>query len=503
MSRSIALAILLGSVLAISATVARSQSRDALGPALDRFVEWALARVEAMPGLSVAVVDDGGLIHAAGFGVADVERPEPVTVDTPFYIASSTKSFTALAIAAMERRGDVDIDAPLSSWSTGSGVPADIAATVSLSDLLSHQSGARNDPIAMRVAFSGDWTPAELWRLTSETLPNADAGRGEFEYTNAGYNLATVLMEHRWGRDWRDMVDEEVLAPLGMAHTTAHIDALRASGVVVAGGHFADRPGPARRSKLQKTDATMQSAGGLVSTASDMAVWLEAQINDGVVGGRRVFPAGLVASTHVSRVAVDGRSGPYARHGYGLGWYLGRYDEDLLIHHFGGFAGSRTHVSFMPERRLGVAVMVNEDLAAGDLADLVANYAYDFAADMPDINAVYEARLDALVTQRDERRARLAAAVEERRQRPRSLTLADDAYTGDYISPALGRLTVRPVTSRLELSIGAMRAVAESATQPDAIRVELVPFQGQLIQFEVENGHAIAANFSGYRFVRE
>jgi CubicO group peptidase (beta-lactamase class C family) len=482
---------------------AHAQGRSDLGPALDAFVRRALDRTEAMPGLSVAVVDDRGLIHAAGFGVADVESPVPVTVDTPFYIASSTKSFTALAIAAMDRRGEVDMDAPLSSWSTGSGVPADLAATVSLSDLLSHQSGVRSDPIAMRVAFSGDWTPTELWRLTAETQPNTEADHGHFEYTNAGYNLATVLMERRWGRDWRDLVEQEVLAPLGMTRTTARIDALRAGGVVVAGGHFADGPGPARRSPLQKTDATMQSAGGLVSTASDMAIWLEAQINEGVVGGRRVFPEGLVASTHASRVVVDGRSGPYTRHGYGLGWYLGRYADDLLIHHFGGFAGSRAHVSFMPDGRLGVAVMVNEDFAAGDLADLVANYAYDFAAGMSDIDTVYDARLDALVTQRDERRARIAAAVAERRQRPRTLTLADDAYVGDYVSPALGRLTVRPTTGGLELSIGAMRAVAEAATQPDAARVELVPFQGQVVQFEVEDGRAIAATFSGYRYVRE
>jgi hypothetical protein len=157
----------------------------------------------------------------------------------------------------------------------------------------------------------------------------------------------------------------------------------------------------------------------------------------------------------------------------------------------------------MPDGRLGVAVMVNEDFAAGDLADLVANYAYDFAAGMSDIDTVYDARLDALVTQRDERRARIAAAVAERRQRPRTLTLADDAYVGDYVSPALGRLTVRPTTGGLELSIGAMRAVAEAATQPDAARVELVPFQGQVVQFEVEDGRAIAATFSGYRYVRE
>ncbi|MFY7850857.1 MAG: serine hydrolase, partial [Brevundimonas sp.] len=67
---------------------AHAQGRSDLGPALDAFVRRALDRTEAMPGLSVAVVDDRGLIHAAGFGVADVESPVPVTVDTPFYIAS-------------------------------------------------------------------------------------------------------------------------------------------------------------------------------------------------------------------------------------------------------------------------------------------------------------------------------------------------------------------------------------------------------------------------------
>jgi CubicO group peptidase (beta-lactamase class C family) len=498
-----ALALLLTALAALAPASAEAQDRQALAPALDRFIERAMGRLEAMPGLSVAVVDDQGLIHAAGFGVADVETPVAVTVDTPFYIASSTKSFTALAIAAMDHRGELDLGAPISSWSTGSGVPTELALSLSLSDLLSHQSGVRNDAIAFRVAFSGDWTPEGLWGLTAETQPNPDAGHGRFEYTNAGYNLATVLMERRWGRDWRDMVRQEVLEPLALSRTTARIDALRASGVVIAGGHFADRPGPARRSPLQKTDSTMQSAGGLVSTASDMAVWLEAQINDGVVGGRRVFPEGLVASTHAARVDVDSRSGPYTRHGYGLGWYLGRYGDDLLIHHFGGFAGSRAHVSFMPDRGIGVVVMVNEDLAAGDLADLVANYAYDFAAGMRDIDAAYDARLDALVLQRDERRARLAAAAEERRQRPRTLTLPDAAYVGDYVSSALGRMIVLQTPNGLELSIGAMRATAEPATQPDALRVELTPFQGQVAQFEVSNQRAEALTLAGYRFLRE
>ena len=76
-------------------------------------------------------------------------------------------------------------------------------------------------------------------------------------------------------------------------------------------------------------------------------------------------------------MAQETTFGDYVRTGYGLGWQVGRYRDDVLIHHFGNFSGSRAHVSFMPERGLGVAVLVNEDAVAGELADLVANYAYD------------------------------------------------------------------------------------------------------------------------------
>lgn len=487
----------------IAPDAVRAQDRAVFPARLDAFVAQALGEIGAVPGLSVAVVDGEGRVHTAGFGVADVESGAPVTADTPFYIASSTKSFTALAIAAMDARGEVDLDAPLSFWAPGSPVPADLAASVSLADLLSHQSGVLSDPIAFRVAYSGEWTPDDLWRLTAETRPNVEAPHGRFQYTNAGYNLATVLMERRWSRDWRALVEEEVLAPLGMTRTTARIDALRAEGVPVAAGHFGHLAGRAQRSWLQKSDATMQSAGGLVSTADDMALWLEAQLNDGVVGGRRVFPEGLIASTHVSRVGQEGRSGPYTREGYGLGWHMGRYGDELLIHHFGGFSGSRAHVSFMPGRRLGVVVMVNEDPFGGDLADLVANYVYDWFAGMPDIEAVYDARIDALAAQRDQRRAGVAAGLESRSQRPRTLTLANEAYAGVYVSPALGTLTVRTSGDRLELSIGALHALAENFTQPESVRVELIPYQGQSAQFEISDGRAVAVTLAGYRFVRQ
>jgi len=482
---------------------ATAQDRAAFPAAMDAFARRALARTEAVPGLAVAVADDRGAVYTAGFGVADVATGAPVDANTRFYIASATKSFTALAISAMAARGELDLDAPMALWSPGSGVPADIAGRITLTDLLSHRSGVENGPIAFRAAFSGDWTPALMWDLTRETRPATDGVYGTFDYTNSGYNLSTVLLEHARGRDWRALVRDEVLDPLGMTATTAFIDEDRAEGHTVAAGHFGRLAGPAERSPLQKTDATMQSAGGLISTAHDMAIWLEAQINDGVVGGRRILPEGLIAGTHASKVAQEATFGPYVRTGYGLGWQVGRYGDDLLIHHFGNFSGSRAHVSFMPERRLGVAVMVNEDAFAGELADLVANYAYDWFAGLPDVDAVYDGKLDELVTRRDRRRTGFAAGLEARAQRPRTLSRPNPAYVGDYVSPAYGTLSVSEDGDRLRLAIGVQSAMAENFTDPESLRVELTPMSGQIVTFRLDaDGRPASLDYDGETYVR-
>ncbi|MFZ4163873.1 serine hydrolase [Brevundimonas sp. NPDC058933] len=500
--KSRSMGALLAAGLACMAGEASAQDRAVFGAAMDAFASRAMQRVEAAPGLAVAVVDREGLVHAAGFGVADVATGAAVTTETRFYIASATKSFTALSLAAMARRGEVDLDAPLSDWAPPSSVPADIAARITLTDLLSHRSGVDNDPIAFRVAYSGDWSPEVLWRLTAETRPR-DTPYGQFVYANAGYNLATVLSERRWGRDWRDMVEDEVLTPLGMTATTARIDAARASSAVVAVGHFGRVPAQPERSPLQKTDAIMQSAGGLISTANDMAIWLEAQINDGRVGGHQVLPAGLIASTHVSQVTQDATFGPYVRTGYGLGWQVGRYGDDVLIHHFGNFSGSRAHVSFMPERRLGVAVMVNEDAFAGDLADVVANYAYDWVAGLPDLGAVYDAKLDALIIERDRRRTGIAGAMDQRAKRARTLSLRNAAYVGDYINPGYGTLTISEVGDRLRVAIGVQQTLAEYLTEPEGLRVELTPFRGEGLVFKLDaDGRPIALVYQDAVFVR-
>lgn len=476
----------------------RAQTADTSQAAdIDAFVRKAMARVDAVPGLSLAVVDGDETVMARGYGVVDVRTAEPVSAETGFYIASATKSFTALAVAGMAARGEVTLDTPISTWIGDLQPSSDLVGSVSLADLLSHRSGLENNPMAFRAAYSGDHSPFVMQELVATTVQREDTPRGVFRYSNAGYNLTTTLLEARRGRDWRVIVRDEVLAPAGMTKTTAWIS--EAGGErTLAVGHFGDGSSP-RVSPLQKVDATMQSAGGLVSTAHDMARWLELQINDGLIDGRQVFPARLIRSTHQPLATQDTAFGAYHRDGYGLGWQVGRYGTDVLIHHFGNFSGSRAHVSFMPDRRLGVAVMVNEDVVAGELADVVANYVYDRFAQRPDLDAVYEAELATLVERRDRRRAGLAAARAERAARPWSLSRPMASYVGTYVNPAMGSLHIGEAEGRMTVAIGVLSAVAEAYSDPESVRVELVPFQGEVLTFR----GADALIFEGETFSRE
>lgn len=176
----------------------------------------------------------------------------------------------------------------------------------------------------------------------------------------------------------------------------------------------------------------------------------------------------------------------------------GAFLESGCIHHFGNFGGSRAHVSLMPSRKLGVVVMVKEDLVTGELADLLANYVYDRFADRPDIEATYDGLLAEMITTRDRRLASLTKARAERAARPSMLARPLTAYLGTYENPAMGTLVISQADGHLIAQSGVMSVVAEAGTDPESIRVELVPLQGQIITFGSED-----LTFDGRVFVRQ
>lgn len=319
---------------------------------LERKINEALVELEVVQGLSVAVYTPQGS-YTKGFGVTDIETGEPVTDETAFYIASSTKSIFALAMSTLHERGEIDLDQSLADCAPTAPFPRRIHADrIRLRDLLAMSSGIKNFAVIHRTAFSGEHDPDLLWNLIGKTQPNRarDIRLGHFRYTNWNYNLMARLVEEERGQLWQDILAEEIFDKVGMTHTTAYMSRADAEGWSLARPHLTLGAGAPRRSYLEKTDATMHAAGGVIMSAQDAAKWLEIFVEDGMVGGVRLFPAEAVRATRQpwteANTVFSGRF-PYQRDHYGLGWYIGPYGDSgaSLVHHFGGFSGARAHVS--------------------------------------------------------------------------------------------------------------------------------------------------------------
>lgn len=474
---------------------------------IDRAVEQGLETL-GVQGLALAIYAPEG-VYAKGFGFADMETGAPVGAETAFYIASSTKSFTALAMNVLHHRGEIDLDATLAKFAPEAPFSTEIQADeIRLRDLLTHTSGLDNEPISYRVAFTGQHDAETLWRLLAATRVRKDAPPGVFDYTNVGYNILTILTDRVIGRDWRDILAEEIFDKAGMMRTSAYMSKAVREGWSLARPHVTVGADAPRRLHMEKTDATMHSAGGLIMSASDAARWLELMIEDGRVAGEAIVPAAAVRETRAPFAKVDGEFGEYARDHYGLGWHIGRYRGDEFVHHFGGFAGARSHVSYMPGRRIGVAVFVNDSGAGFRFADVLANYIYDLLLGRTDAGDRFEIALADAAAHLERINAAIAADREKRAARAWTLTLPRAAYAGRYENELFGafELVLEPWPGggeALMVSLGNLRAIAEPFVEPDTIRVELVPERGEVIAFLVEDaGEVSGLRYHGEVFVR-
>lgn len=480
-----------------TATLAAPKDRDAgAAPSVacdgafrsdfEMFLAKGMERFPAIPALSIAVVHEDRPVVVTAHGWADREARHRASIATRFYIASSTKSFVALAFARLAERNAVSLDWTLAGLAPGiafaSGTNPD---QVTLRHLLSHSHGLKGDALQFRLAYSGDWSESTLWRLLGSLTPNTKAPLGTFSYSNLGYNLAALLIEQRLNRSWQGIVEREVIAPLGLRETAARGLSSPADRALPYDG--------TQRLYLRKTDATMQSAGGMESSARDMAKWIAANLA-AARGAARDLSAAM-RGTHAAFVPTEASYGPFTRSQYGLGWYSGAYEGNQLFHSFGGFPGFRAHASFVPTQNLGVAAMSNDDGPGFWFVDIAAAYAYDwYRAGLDAANRMAETRMAELET-------KLAKSASSKKVRtPISLSRPSAVYIGRYCNADWGTIVVAPQAQDLSARMGALHAVL-SGDGSDAVLAELVPGQRVRITFRVMDGRVAALEAFGATFL--
>lgn len=466
-------------------------------PALDRFVEHALTELPTVPGLAVTVVQHNQVLTAKGYGLLDRERRIAANADSRYYIASSTKSMTALAALMLRERGQLDFNRSLKEWfpdiAFDPAVPAD---RITLKHLLSHTAGIDNEAVGIRLAYTGQHDRKTLETLLAQTTVNEKHPLGQFDYTNLGYNITAMIIQRATGKTWKEQADTLIFKPLAMNNTSAHY----------LPGDAATHARPYRDSErlaLEKHSAILHAAGGIWSTSNDMARWLQFQLGNGRLGDQQIVSAALINESRGALVDIDKRFGHYQRDHYAYGWYLGQHQDQAFLHHFGSFPGNRAHVSLMPQADLGVAVMVNDSGAGFMLADIIADYAYRLTQDEAAAEREGRAAVAKLKQKATAYAERRAADLAKRAQRQWQLSAPLATYAGTYDHPELGRLEITPTDKTLAFQLGMLGCKAEPFEKPETVRVEMIPGSGAVAQFEKTDQGVVALTLMGLKFVKQ
>jgi CubicO group peptidase (beta-lactamase class C family) len=329
----------------------------ALDPArlerIDRFVADEV-KASALPGVALAVLDGGRLVHSRGFGHDG--RGHAISADTPFPIGSLTKSFTALLVRQLIEAGQLDADAPLQRYLPWFRVAdAEASARITVRHLLNQSSGlSRADGIAPLVAQTQASTLA-LARAMSGTPLNRPVG-ASYEYSNLNFVLLGALLEAVAGRPWPELVQARVFAPLAMHHS--HTDPARAAGMTALHRYWFGVP---LQHGLHALPG-MAPAGNLVSTANDMARYAAMLLADGAAPAAR-----LLAPESVTQLLAPSAPPGHARllsadfdFRYGEGWFVGPFGAAADARwHLGSLSSFAAWMVLMPETKQAVVVLVN------------------------------------------------------------------------------------------------------------------------------------------------
>lgn len=424
---------------------------------LDAFVEHGRSAL-GVPGVAIAVVQKGELIHARGFGTRELGKPEPVDADTLFMIASNTKALTTLLLAQLVDQGKLRWDEPVTEAYPGFvlGDPTITAAT-RIEHLVCACTGLPRKDLEM-LFESGSVTPLAVVESLARIQPTTKFGE-TFQYSNslaasAGYVAAHVVQpEGELGAVYDRAMHERIFAPLGMSRTT--FDFERALASDHAAPHGWDVAGVTGRvpDDFNRFVLPRRPGGGAWSSARDLVQYVRLELARGIApGGQRL----------VSAKSLLARRKAYANLGengsYGMGLFRNtRYGVER-IDHGGSLRGYKSQMVWLPEHDVGAVILTNSD-EGGMLLGPFERYLLELLFDgKPEASADLEASL---------RNAREWMAKE----RPR-LALPPDpvvvsALAPRYAQPELGALAVVRAGAEVRFDVGEWSTAVASRRNDD------------------------------------
>jgi CubicO group peptidase (beta-lactamase class C family) len=458
-----------GVLLALPYTIAVAQTRPAADPLreLDAYTAKAVADWK-VPGLAIAVVKDGRIVFAKGYGVREIGKPAPVDTETLFAIGSTTKAMTAASIGMLVDEGKLKWDDKVTKILPAFQL-ADpyVTRELTIRDLLTHRAGLPNADV---LWYRSDNSPEEVIRRVRFAEP-AYSMRSSFIYQNIMYAVAGQVVAAESGMPWERFVRTRIFAPLRMPNTVPLGDSLRGRSNVAA-PHY--RFGDTVRVVSNASVDAIASAGAVWASVADMARWMRFILDSARADEKRLLkPETYTELLKPETMVTPEEFYPTARltkphwTTYAFGWFQEDYSGKMVDFHTGSIDGMVAIIGLIPDERLGVYVLANLDHAEVRHALMyrvfdayLGNPLRDWSGDLLKLYGGIRAAGDSA-----SRRA------EARRIPNTHPSLSLDRYAGTYADSLAGDINVSFESGKLRLRSSSTHAGTLEHWEYDTFRV--------------------------------
>jgi CubicO group peptidase (beta-lactamase class C family) len=402
----------------------------------EAFVLQAMAEWK-VPGLAVAVVADGKIVYARGFGYRDIDQKLKVTPHTQFGIGSCTKAFTAATLGILVDDGKLDWDKPVRAYLPEFRL-ADpvISERATVRDIVTHKTGLpRHDHVWIRSPFSRQ----EMFDRLRYLDLNKDL-RQAYQYNNLMFMTAGFLAGSVSGSSWEKFARSRILEPLGMTETNFSIDDSRKAADYSRSYtlvHEAVEEFP-----FYNVDA-LGPAGSINSTVLDMARWIQLNIDKGKIAGPAsppIISEKQMALIHSPQTVVpdEGRYPELFYSSYGIGWRINAYRGHPMLSHGGAIMGFSALTAFLPQDRIGIVLLNN--LEDAPINGMLSYFIIDRLLGLEPVDWIGRLRADLAEAKVKNEKARSERDKDRRLETTPSHPQAE--YAGEYVHPAYGTIVV-------------------------------------------------------------
>lgn len=316
----------------------------------------AECEAKGIPGLSAAVILGGRKVWAKGFGNADLEHKIPAGPHTIYRMASITKLFTATMLMQLRDAGKLSLDDPLVKYLPSFRLKSRFrdSRPITLRQVVSHTAGIpREGPIhrwRMAQSPSLDEVLNSLDQTESVFAPGT-----KYKYSNLSFALLGSALEYVAEQPYDVYITDHILRPLGMNESGFEVN--EAMKPAAAKGYLLHKDGTLHPASQRPDGGAFVPVGQLRSSVADISRFIDFQFSNGMWNGRRVLSESTLREMH-NPVFMN----PDWLSGIGIGWFLSRMGTHVVISHDGGNPGFSADIAFLPDLKLGVAVLVNQTI---------------------------------------------------------------------------------------------------------------------------------------------